>query len=106
MKKTYLLICSLLIATVPAFAELTTSDVVSEDYLKNHGYSPALIQATQRSISQVNGEENLTYYEKDLYKKGFVKGIRRIFMYIDPAYDDQSFMNNHEVHTSPNINDL
>lgn len=106
MKKTYLLICSLLIATAPAFAELTTSDVVSEDYLKNHGYSPALIQATHRSISQANGEENPTYYERDIYKKGFVRGVRRFFMYLDPSYDDQSFMNNHKIHTTPNIGDL
>ncbi len=106
MKKTYLLICSILLVATPAFAELTTSDAVSEEFLKNHGYSPALIQATHRSISQANGEENPTYYEHKIYKKGIVRGVRRFFMYLDPAYDDQSFMNNHKIHTSPNIGDL
>ena len=106
MKKTYLLICSILLVATPAFAELTTSDAVSEEFLKNHGYSPALIQATHSSISRANGEENPTYYEHKIYQKGIVRGVRRFFMYLDPAYDDQSFMNNHKIHTTPNIGDL
>ena len=47
-----------------------------------------------------------TYYEHKIYKKGIVRGVRRFFMYMDPAYDDQSFKNNHKIHTSPNIGDL
>lgn len=104
MKKTYLLICSLLLVVTPAFAELTTSDVVSKDYLKNHGYSSSMIEATQRSVSQVNGEDNPK--TPDPYKNSFVRGIRKFFMYIDPSYDDHSFMNNHEIHTAPSIDDL
>lgn len=95
-----------LFAALPAYAELTTADTVSEDYLKNHGYSPVFIQATHKSIAEVNGEDMPTYYEHKIYKKGIVRGVRRFFMYMDPAYDDQSFKNNHKIHTSPNIGDL
>ena len=86
--------------------EILTADTVSEDYLKNHGYSPVFIQATHKSIAEANGEEMPTYYEHKIYKKGIVRGVRRFFMYMDPAYDDQSFKNNHKIHTSPNIGDL
>lgn len=106
MKNCFLILGIMSLLTLPACAELTTSDTVNKDYLKNHGYSPALIQATNKSIAQINGEETPTYYEHGIYKKGIVRGVRRFFMYMDPAYDDQSFMNNHKIHTTPNIGDL
>lgn len=106
MKNCFLILGILSLLTLPACAELTTSDTVNKDYLRNHGYSPALIQATNKSIAQINGEETPTYYEHGIYKKGIVRGVRRFFMYMDPAYDDQSFMNNHKIHTTPNIGDL
>lgn len=106
MKNCFLILGIMSLLTLPACAELTTSDTVNKDYLKNHGYSPALIQATQKSVAQINGEETTAQYEKEVYKNNVVKGIRRFFMYIDPSYDDQSFMNDHEIHTSPSYKDL
>lgn len=107
MKKFFLILSILAISlSSKSFAELTTSDTVNPDYLENHGYSPAIIQAVQRSTEQVNGEQNDPYYEKKIYEVGFIKGIRKFFMYLDPAYDDQSFFNNHKIHTSPNYQDL
>lgn len=107
MRNSFLIlgIATLLLA-LPAQAELTTADTVSTDYLKNHGYSPAIIRVMHKSIAQANGEETQPYYEHDIYKKGIVRGVRRFFMYMDPSYDDQSFMNDHSIHTSPNIGDL
>lgn len=107
MKNCFLILgLTALFAVMPAYAELTTADTVNEDYLKNHGYSPAFINATSKSISQANGEYTPDYFERDIYKKPIVKGVRRFFMYLDPSYDDQSFMNNHKIHTTPNIGDL
>ncbi len=108
MKKYFLLLglVALTAAVLPAKAELTNTDAVSGEYLQNHGYSPAFINATHKSISQANGEATPTYYERQIYKKGIVRGVRRFFMYLDPSYDDQSFMNNHKIHTAPNIGDL
>ena len=55
MKNCFLILGIMSLLTLPACAELTTSDTVNKDYLKNHGYSPALIQATQKSVAQING---------------------------------------------------
>lgn len=78
MKNCFLILgIAALFAALPAYAELTTADTVSEDYLKNHGYSPVFIQATHKSIAEANGEEAPTYYEHKIYKKGIVRGVRR-----------------------------
>lgn len=107
MKKNFLILSILAVSlSSKSFAEITTADTVSPDYLKNHGYSSSIIQATQRSTAQVNGENYEPNVEKKIYEVGFIKGIRKFFMYLDPAYDDQSFFNNHEIHTSPNYQDL
>ena len=54
----------------------------------------------------IETKETEGYFERDIYKKPIVRGVRRFFMYLDPSYDDQSFMNNHKIHTTPNIGDL
>ena len=107
MKKS-LLILSLtaLFTTLPGYAELTTADTVNPDYMRNHGYSSAFIQATQKSIAQSNGEPLTEPVEKEYYNQPFVKFVRKFFMYLDPAYDDHSFMNDHNIHTSPHYEDL
>ncbi len=107
MKKS-LLILSLtaLFTTLPGYAELTTADTVNPDYMRNHGYSSAFIQATQKSIAQSNGEPLTEPVEKEYYNQPVVKAVRRFFMYLDPAYDNHSFMNDHDVHTSPHYEDL
>ena len=72
MKNCFLILgIAALFAALPAYAELTTADTVSEDYLKNHGYSPVFIQATHKSIAEANGEEMPTYYEHKIYKNRF-----------------------------------
>ncbi len=97
-----------LILAVPAYSEyLTVEDVRSPEYLKNHGYSEATIEAIEKSYDRVNSLE----YEKEqtksdkFYNKPVIKQVRYFFMNLDPAYDDDSFMN-HEFHTSPHWRDL
>lgn len=93
-------------AALPACAELTVEDATSRDYMYNHGYSNAFINATQKTKAQTNGEALAEPVEKESYNRPFTKYVRRFFMYIDPAYDDHSFMNDHQIHTSPSIDDL
>lgn len=106
MKKNFVILGLVTLFILPAHAQLTTKDATTPEYLESHGYSPGMINATQKSISQANGEYTPKDYERPIYKKGIVRGVRRFFMYLDPAYDDKSFMNNHKIHTSPNIGDL
>lgn len=106
MKKRYFIIGLALILALPALAELTVDDAVSRDYLKNHGYSNAVINATQKNIAQIAGEPLAEPAEREYYQKPFVKFIRRVVMYIDPALDDHSFMNDHNINTTPRYDDL
>lgn len=107
MRKRFLITTGLLILfTLPSFAELTVEDSVSPEFLKNSGYSTSTINAAQKSIAQSNGELLAEPLEHKYYDKGFVKFVRRVFMYLDPSLDDHSFMNDHEIHTAPNIHDL
>ena len=106
MKKKFVILGLISLFMLPAYAELTVKDTVSPEYLKNHGYSDAIINATQKSIAQSNGEALTDPVEKHYYNQPIVKFVRKFFMYLDPAYDDHSFMNDHNIHTSPHYEDL
>ena len=106
MKKRLLIIGLTMLFTLPSYAELTVKDTTSTDYMKNHGHSSAIIYATQKSIAQSHGEAYSMPEEKEYYNQPFVKYVRKFFMYIDPSYDDHSFMNDHDIHTSPSYEDL
>lgn len=106
MKK-HLFITSLLILFgLPAFAELTVEDTITPEFLKNSGYSDSLVNTTQKIRAQANGEPLTEPVENRAYQNPAVKFVRRVFMYLDPSLDDHSFMNDHQIHTSPSINDL
>ena len=106
MKKILFITGILAIMTLPAYAELTVDDTVSGTYLKNHEHSEEAIRIVNKKIADANGEEYSRPIEHEYYKTPVVQCIRKFFMYIDPALDDHSFANNHQIHTSPNWNDL
>ena len=107
MRKTFLILgITAVFAAAPAFAELTVSDTTSTEYMRNHGYSQPIINATQKSAAQVNGVEFTPPVEHKYYKNPVVKAVRRLFMYVDPSYDDESFMNDHDIKTHPHYQDL
>lgn len=106
MKKRFLITGLLILLALPSFAELTVEDTVSADYMKNKGYSQALVNTTQKVIARNNGEPLEEPVEYEMYRNPVVKFVRRVFTYIDPSLDDHSFVNDHQIHTSPNFNDL
>ena len=106
MKKILFIAGALALITLPANAELTVDDTVNGAYLKNHGYSDASIQIVNKKIAEANGEEYSKPIEHEYYETPVAKYVRKFFMYIDPALDDQSFSNNHQIHTAPNWYDL
>lgn len=106
MKKTLLLIALIGFIALPALAELTVEDVSSDAYLKNHGYSSAVVNAVNKTKAQVNGEPLAEPVEREEYNIPVVKYFRKFIMYLDPSLDDHSFMNDHEIHTSPSYQDL
>ncbi len=106
MKKTLLILGLTVLFALPSYAELTVQDSISRDFLKNRGYSTSLINTTLKSVAQANGEPLTEPVEKEYYNQPVVKAVRKFFMYIDPAYDDHSYMNDHDIHTSPSYEDL
>lgn len=106
MKKKIAIMVLTLIFTMPAFAELTADDAFSRDYLEYHGYSPATINAVQKTVATVNGEPLEEPAEQEYYKKPAINFIRRLYMWIDPSVDDHSFMNDHKIRTTPRYDDL
>lgn len=106
MKKRFLIIGLLILFALPSFAELTVEDTVNPEYMKNNGYSQATINATRKVVAQSNGEPLAEPVEHPLYEKAPIKFIRRVFMYIDPSLDNHSFMNDHDIKTSPRFDDL
>lgn len=106
MKNRFLITGLALIFAIPAFAELTVDDTISQDYLKNHGYSNAIINTTQKLVAEHNGEPYTEPVENEMYNQPAIKFVRRLFMYLDPALDDHSFSNNHNINTTPRYDDL
>jgi len=106
MKKFLFIISFIAFCGIPAYAELTVDDTVSGVYLKNHGYSKSSINVVNKKITEVNGEEYKKPVENEFYETPVAKYVRRFFMYIDPALDDESFSNNHNINTTTRWNDL
>ena len=106
MNKYLLILILTALITLPACAELTVNDTVDEEYLLNHGYSKATVRAVEKSRAQINGEPLPEKVEKEYYNQPVVKYVRRFLMYIDPALDDHSYMNDHSMNTSPRYDDL
>ena len=102
MKKVLLILSLIGFAALPACAELTVSDTSADAYLKNHGYSQSTINVINKTKAQVNGEPLTEPVEHEYYNQRF----RKFVMYIDPALDDHSFMNDHEIHSAPSYEDL
>ena len=106
MKKVLLILSLIGFAALPACAELTVSDTSADAYLKNHGYSQSTINVINKTKAQVNGEPLTEPVEHEYYNQPLVKWFRKFVMYIDPALDDHSFMNDHEIYSAPSYEDL
>ena len=106
MKTKSLISALILFAAVPAFAELTTDDTTSADYLKNHGHSDDTVWGVRKSIATINGEELQKPIEDERYNLPVIKQIRWFFKYMDPALDGDTFMNNHNINASTRYSDL
>lgn len=106
MRKSFLILILTAFVSIPAFAELTIEDTTNPEYLKNNGFSSAFTITVDKVKAQANGEPLTEPVEKEEYNEPFKKFVRRVFMYLDPSLDDHSFMNDHDIHTSPSIHDL
>lgn len=106
MNKKFLITGLLLLFAIPSFAEVTVEDTHNPDFLRNSGYSDPMIKATQKQVAIDNAEEyELAPVEYKKNSCAFVKGLKRFFIYIDPALDDNTFMNRN-ITTTPDYHDM
>lgn len=93
-------------AAMPSFAEITPEEASSASYLYTHGHSTATVDIVQKTKANINGEEYISAEEaRHANRSGFVKWVRNVLIYLDPALDDGKFMQ-HEIKTSPSYEDL
>ncbi len=91
---------------IPVSAAITPQEATSADYLESHGHSGALVEMVQQSKAGYNGEVYVTQDElKHANDSAFVKFVRRIFIYLDPALDNEPLLK-HETKMTPSIDDL
>ncbi len=91
---------------LPASAVITAGEATSPEYLESHGHSGAIVEMVQQSKAGFNGEQYVSPDElKHSNDSKFVKFVRRVFIYLDPALDNEPLLK-HETKMTPSIDDL
>ncbi|MDD3435667.1 MAG: hypothetical protein PHC64_00790 [Candidatus Gastranaerophilales bacterium] len=94
MKKILSLICLYFAVSLPSAAVLSTDDVMSAEYIMNHGHSEEMAKLMDLQNAQINGVP-FKYKNKDpeWYSSNKpVNFIRKVFIYFDGGLDDGKFM--------------
>ena len=89
-----------------SMASVSVEEALSEDYMRNSGYSRQIYETVSVGRARANGEEFYSRAETEYAKlRGPRKFVRKVFLYFDPARDDFSFYH-HDIHPEPSIDDL
>lgn len=93
MKKHLFILLALVVTAVPAFAAISTDDIMSDTYIRNHGHSEEMVRLINLQNNQINGKlpmyknEDPEWYTAD--KR--VNFIRNVFKYFDCGLDVGNF---------------
>lgn len=96
MKKNLLLLVCLLGLSLPASAVISPEELASPTYTMQHGYSAEMARLIDLQNTQITGAPK-TYVNPDpaWYETNkFVKFVRNVFIYLDPALDNEKFGDN------------
>lgn len=105
-KSVFLLLIIAMGVMLPANAELTVSDIASHEYLINHGHSEPGAEAVARARAQANAVPYEAIKEETVWDtNGFLNFWKRVYTYLDPAADQDTFMN-HDIRVTPGVHDL
>ena len=96
------IILTAFIAT-PCLAEVTIEESTDAEFLLNSGYSEIMAEDVFMLKNRANGKPIEPLYEKSQNK--FVKACKKIYAYIDPAYEAQDKLH-HNISPSPSWSDL
>ena len=105
MKKFVLLAVFALLSSGAARAEITPDEMVDPNYVMNNGYSITTAADVLILQSRANGVEPINIEDKPYYSNPFVKGVRNVFIYLDPALEDNGRYH-HDIKFTPTVHDL
>ncbi len=105
MKKYLLLAIFALLSTGIAKADVTVDEMVDPSYVMNGGYSITTAADILILQARANGVEPVNIEDKPYYHNPFIKGVRNVFIYLDPALEDNGRYH-HDIKFTPQIHDL
>ena len=104
MKRNVLLVTALMaFLSVPALAEVTIEQTTDAEYMINAGYSQIMAEDVFMQKNRVAGKPIEPLYESS--DKGFVKGWKKFFSYIDPGAESLDRLH-HDIKLVPSTSDL
>lgn len=114
MRKILLVLSIIGVLSSPCFASITPQESMSEKYIKKHGHSAEMSRLIDLQNSQINGVESSYIKTQETWQKvkyprwcteNRIRWVRKAFQYIDPALDDEKFMQ-HNIDYTNKYDDL
>ena len=102
----FLLLSALILMSVNAVkAEVSPDEYLDPSYFMNAGYSELMAADTIIHQSRSNGVPAMNIEEKAYHRKPFINAVRKVFIYLDPALEDD-YRYHHDIKLTPQYNDL
>ena len=105
MRKILLLSAVVLLSAGIVRAEVTPDETLDPNYMMNNGFSETLASDVIIQQARSAGVPASDIQDKAYYNKPFIKAIRNVFIYLDPALED-NFRFHHDVKLTPSVHDL
>ena len=91
------------LVTLPSMASIAPEETTDAEYLINAGYSQATAEDVFIMKNRATGRPIEPLYDKS--QNTFVKGLKKIYAYIDPAVEAPDKIH-HDIQLSPSFSDL
>ena len=105
MKKILLLSAVMLLSVGLVKAEVSPDEYLDPSYMMNGGYSELMAADAIIHQSRANGVPAMNIEEKAYHRKPFINAVRKVFIYLDPALEDD-YRYHHDIKLTPQYNDL
>ena len=105
MKKILLLAIVALSTVGVAKAVVTPDETLEPGYMMNTGYSELMAADVILAQSRTAGVEAPDIQDKPYYHNPFVKAVRNVFIYLDPALESD-YRFHHNIKLTPSYDEL
>lgn len=105
MNKVLLLSAVILLSAGLVRAEVTSDEMLDPGYMMNSGFSELMAADAIIHQSRANGVPAMNIEEKAYHRKPLIHAIRKVFIYLDPAMEDD-YRYHHDIKLTPQYNDL